>query len=139
MKQNYIQHAVSLVSVLVALGLGFVWGHHEAPVSKGDQVVVADKKTAEDPTVLQPPKSRPQPPATFVAQAQWQELRNARTKALEDPTLAAEYKSILDDAKAAQRDFDSAMVKADPHVAPIVAKLVALRDRNSVSRSTLTH
>jgi hypothetical protein len=31
-----------------------------------------------------------------------------------------------------QDDLDAAMIKADPKVAPIVAKLVALRQRNEV-------
>jgi hypothetical protein len=49
-----------------------------------------------------------------------------------NPDLAAEYKSLLAEMDEQQKALDAAMIKADPKVAPIVAKLQELRKKNSV-------
>jgi len=61
----------------------------------------------------------------------WQRLRAARDAALQaNPDLAAEYKEIIQEMQMQQNELDVAMIKADPKVASIVAKLVELRQRN---------
>ena len=68
--------------------------------------------------------------------SEWQELRSTRDTTLQsNPDLAAEYKSLLAEMDQQQKDLDAAMIKADPKVAPIVAKLEQLRKKNSVNRS----
>jgi hypothetical protein len=61
----------------------------------------------------------------------FQRLRAARDAAFQaHPDLAAEYKDIIATMQKEQTELDAAMIKADPKAAPIVAKLVALRQRN---------
>jgi len=50
-----------------------------------------------------------------------------------NPNLATEYKQIIDDLRDEQAKLDAAMVKANPKVAPIIAKLTVLRQRNGGS------
>jgi hypothetical protein len=76
-------------------------------------------------------------PAAFVSPSEFQQLRAARDAVLQaNPDLAGEYKQIITDMQAQQDKFDAAMIKADPKVAPIVAKLVALRQINSAHVSS---
>jgi hypothetical protein len=63
------------------------------------------------------------PPPSDVQQLQT--VREATLQA--NPDLAAEYKGIVDEMQAQQAKIEAAMVKADPKVAPIVAKLAAMR------------
>ena len=69
-----------------------------------------------------------------------QELRSVRDTTLQNnPDLASEYKSLLAEMDQQQKDLDAAMIKADPKVAPVVAKLEELRKRNSVSRTSASN
>jgi hypothetical protein len=67
----------------------------------------------------------------LVSPGEWEHLRSARDSALQaNPDLAAEYKEILAAMDAQQKKIDADMIKVDPKVAPIVAKLVVLREMN---------
>ena len=55
-----------------------------------------------------------------------QELQAAHDAALKaDPDLEAEGKDLMDKMKAYHEKLDAAMIKADPNVAPIIAKMEA--------------
>jgi len=79
-----------------------------------------------------PATTQPQAaPRALLSRSEFEQFRAARDSALQaNPDLAAEYKQILADMQAQQAKLDAAMVKADPKAAPIVAKLVALRQIN---------
>ena len=77
------------------------------------------------------PAASPPHPA-FVSPNEFQQFRAARDAVLQaNPDLAAEYKDIIHAMQDEQSKLDAAMIKADPKVAPIVAKLVALRQHNA--------
>jgi len=77
------------------------------------------------------PNTPPPPDPRVVTQDEWQQLRAVRDATLQaNPDLAAEYKQLVAEMQAQQAKFDAAMIKADPKVAPLVAKLVALRERS---------
>ncbi len=83
-----------------------------------------------------PPRPAP-PPTNMPLPSEWQELRAVRDITLQKrPDLAAEYKSLLAEMDDQQKRLDEAMIKADPKVAPIVAKLEQLRKKNSVAHSS---
>jgi hypothetical protein len=94
--------------------------------SSSDAATIGTATTNPDKKPLTPP-----PHPSLVSPIEWQRLRTARAAALQaNPDLAAEYKQIIDDMQTEETKFDAAMIKADPKVAPIVAKLAALRQRN---------
>jgi len=71
-------------------------------------------------------------PARFISQSDFQQLRAARNAVMQaNPDLAVEYKEIINEMQAQQTKLDAAMIKADPKVAAIIAKLVELRQRNA--------
>jgi len=75
----------------------------------------------------------------LISPDDWQQLRIARESVLRNnPDLAAEYKQIMDEMQAQQTKLDAAIIKADPKAAPIVAKLVALRQRNEAAAAAAT-
>jgi|HubBroStandDraft_1064217.scaffolds.fasta_scaffold581016_1 hypothetical protein len=76
------------------------------------------------------PTSTP-PPGTPAAGAnqptltpqEWQELRAARAAALQaNPNLLAENQKLIARMRALQDKLDAVMIKADPTLAPIIAK-----------------
>jgi hypothetical protein len=52
-------------------------------------------------------------------------LKTAHETALKDPDLAAEEKTLHEQEKAHMQKVHDAMLKADPNIAPILAKLEA--------------
>ncbi len=77
------------------------------------------------------PVAPPIPPSTVVTQSEWQQVSSAREGALQSNSdLALERKQVLDALEAQKAQFDAAMIKADPKVAPIVAKLNQLHGSN---------
>ena len=85
----------------------------------------------------------------FLTDAEQQEMHKAHDAAFAaDPTLATEGKAIMDQMKAArdsgtrpsedliakrnafQAKMDAAMIKADPGVAPIIAKIKAAHEHH---------
>jgi len=71
------------------------------------------------------------PPPALMSPGDWQKLRSTRDQVLQsNPDLQAEYKQILKKMDAQQASLDDAMIKADPAVKPVVAKLVELRQKN---------
>ncbi|HUB66024.1 MAG TPA: hypothetical protein VL981_00905 [Candidatus Methylacidiphilales bacterium] len=78
------------------------------------------------------PPPTPPPSIPLVSMSDFQRLRAARDAVFQaNPDLADEYKKIISEMQTQQTELDAAMIKADPKVASIVAKLVALRQRNS--------
>jgi hypothetical protein len=74
------------------------------------------------------------PPLHTPSVADWQKMRSVRDLTFEkNPDLAAEYKSLLAEIEQQQNSLDDAMIAVDPQVAPIVAKLKALRHRNTAT------
>ncbi len=62
----------------------------------------------------------------------------AQQKVLQDnPTLMAEYKEILSEFDAQRGKLNDAMIKTDPKVAPIVARLEAMHRRAVALAGTL--
>jgi hypothetical protein len=62
----------------------------------------------------------------------WQEYHQTRDQTLrQNPDLSAKYKTLLSDISKQEENLDAAMIKSDPTVAPILAKLAALRERNT--------
>lgn len=122
----------AIIAFCLALALGWLlWGRHSAPAMPS---AIAH---APATNAIPPLPSRPTPAsANMPLPSEWQELRSTRDTTLQsNPDLAAEYKSLLAEMDQQQKDLDAAMIKADPKVAPIVAKLEQLRKKNSVNRS----
>lgn len=119
-----------LFAICLAVAMGFIWGRRERTSTIALSHVAAHV-VARTPPVL----SRPAARATSVlVQSEWQEYRQAHDKVLhENQALASEYKGLLDEAKAQEKALEAAMVKIDPKIAPIIAKLQELRQRNSVA------
>jgi len=70
-----------------------------------------------------------------------QEYRAAREQVLkENPDLAAEYQELMTENEKQARDLDAAMIKADPKVASILAK-INLQRRSSLppAPASLSH
>jgi len=84
---------------------------------------------------IHPPSGAPPPgvPSTGANQititpAEWQELSAARTAAFQaNPDLLAENRKLSEKMRALMDKINAAMVKADPTIAPIIAKLEANR------------
>jgi len=124
-----------VISFCLALALGwFIWGRPTAVPA----LAIAPHPVEATPSSSQSP--RPLPPASNLPlPSEWQELRSVREKTLQqNPELAAEYKSLMAELDQQQRDLDAAMIKIDPRVAPVIAKLAEIRKQNSVSRSAST-
>jgi hypothetical protein len=123
-----------LVIVVAGVGLfGLRWANHGGV----NQASATSPSSASTPVTNAAPgnpaanTSPPAPHPALVSPSEFQQLRAAREAALQaNPDLAAEYKQIINDMQIQQAKFDAAMIKADPKVAPIVAKLVALRQLN---------
>ena len=124
----------ALGTVVVGLGLfGLGWISHggaskapASPSSSGTTSVAAT--TPSSPGAHAP---TPAPLAPLVSPGEFQQLHAARDAVMQaNPDLAAEYKAIIGEMQAQQVKLDADMIKVDPKVAPIVAKLVELRQRN---------
>jgi hypothetical protein len=123
-----------VITFCVALFLGWlIWGRPGTTPPKYVPVAHSPATNAVPPL-----PARPTPTASNLPlPSGWQKLRSVRDTTLQNnPDLAAEYKSLLGEMDQQQKDLDAAMIKADPKVAPIVAKLAELRKKNSVNHST---
>jgi hypothetical protein len=120
--------ALYILALGLAIAIGFTWGKHQTAT-----VIALDHEPQQPVSQYSlSPKSVPPRPASFLVQSEWQEYHNDREKVLQQNSeLAAEYKTLMEKANAQQNALDAAMIKADPEVAPIVAKLEGLRERNS--------
>jgi len=68
-------------------------------------------------------KPAPMGPSIKLTPEDMQELRTARTQALQtNPDLMANAKTLADQMRAFQGKLDAAMIKADPNVSPLIAK-----------------
>lgn len=130
-----MKNAVVVLSLLVAIAAVTwgVWVSHE-----NSSKVLAVHAPSNIPVLAAKP-SAPQQSPSFLAYNEWQELRSARETTLKNnPDLAAEYKALLAEMDEQQKKMDAAMIKADPKVAPIVAKLEAMRKHSSVPNGTVS-
>ena len=118
-----------VLSVAILIGAVFAGGvfygsrHPAAP----QPVAVTPTSQPNTPTV-----SHPAPPPPLMASNDFQKYRVARQEALQtNPALQDNYKDILKSMDAQQTKLDAAMIKANPDLAPVIAKLVALRKQHS--------
>jgi hypothetical protein len=88
--------------------------------------------SAQPPGALPGGASRP-----TITPEEWQELRAAHAAALKaNPDVVAENKKLLERMSALEQKLNAAMVKADPSVAPIIAKFEANRLHPGVAVGT---
>jgi CHASE3 domain sensor protein len=119
---------VLIFLIAVAAVTWGIWTSHKSST----KVLESQAPSTVPAQVVKP--FHPPPSSNFLAVNEWQELRSVRETTLKNnPDLAAEYKALLAEMDEQQKDLEAAMIKADPKVAPIVAKLEALRKHNSVS------
>jgi hypothetical protein len=71
------------------------------------------------------------------SQGKWQQSRQLALEA--NPSLRGQYKEILTEMDAQKVKSDAAMLKADPKLAPVLAKLKALRTRNGGAIAASSH
>lgn len=107
---------VALVSVALGLGLRHYQLSHQKPR--------AQALATANPTP---------PPNLSAAQSvvlDWQRYHAARVKVLHDnPQLAAEYKHLLGEIEQHQHEMDTAIIKVDPKIAPVVSQLATTRQQ----------
>jgi FtsZ-interacting cell division protein ZipA len=122
-----------IISIAVAVVIAGIWINHKSSLSK---LASQELQNASKQLV------RPSPPPTspgLLAMNEWQELHRVREATLANsPELKAEYKSLLAQMDEQQKKLDVAMIHADPKVAPIIAKLEAMRKHNSVPSGTVS-
>lgn len=123
---------VLIFFIVVAAVAWAAWAGHQRSntvISSAAPNVVAAPSTAH-PNVAHPA------PSNLMISGEWREYHALQQKTLaENPELAAEYKAILNQMEAQQKALEAAMVKADPKVAPIVAKLDKIRQHNTLASS----
>jgi hypothetical protein len=72
--------------------------------------------------------------------SEWQEFHSDRESALKNnPKLASEYKRLMADLGQQQKGLETAMLKTDPKLVPMLAKLEALRLHNSGTVGAASH
>jgi hypothetical protein len=72
-----------------------------------------------------------------LTKAEWQELKAARDSALQaNPDLKTEEAQLRQEKKAHRQKMHDAMIKADPNVEPILAKLKAADRHHHQNDST---
>ena len=68
------------------------------------------------------------PDAVTITAEDWQELRMARSQAIESNSdFSLESKQLADEMRAFEDKLDTAMMKADPGMAPLITKFEAGR------------
>lgn len=88
---------------------------------------------------LPPGHSTPPPTPTgtgtnAITPGEWQALRTARAAAIQaNPDLLSENKKLIERMRAFEDKLDAVMIKADPTVAPILAKFEANRPHPGTS------
>ena len=72
-----------------------------------------------------------------ISPEEWQELRAARSTAMQtNPDLIAEDKKLSERMSALEDKLDAVMVKANPSIAPIIAKFEAGRRRPAMAANS---
>lgn len=137
MKNISVILIVLLVVGCVAWGL---WSRYApAPNAVSPSVASAPSATAPAANPAANPAIHTAPPPVFTQVREWRQYRDVREKTLADnPDLAAEYQSLRHQLEQQEKDLDAAMVKADPQVAPIVARLEAIRTQGPGSHPAAT-
>ena len=121
-----------MVTGAVLFGLGWL-GHAEfgnVSSSKSPAAVVPVANARPTNAKAAPPAVPPAQRPSSITATEMQQLRAARQATIDgNPDLTAEYKQIKADLQAQQAKLDEAMIKADPKVAPTLAKLAEMRQR----------
>ena len=87
--------------------------------------------TSSNAPAFTPPRSRAD---------DWREYHTAREQAMHDnPELAAEYQALRAEIDKTQDDLNAAMIKADPTIAPVLAKVALLRKHSLPPRHDLNY
>jgi hypothetical protein len=132
--KKIILQVVGLVVFGIVIWIGGDWygAHQKAAV-----------QTTPSPPIVAAPVSHPNAPVVaaqpqpLMSPSQWPEFLSARQAALQaNPDLETEHKQILKKMDAQQTKLDAAVIKADPKIKPVIDKLVALRQKNSVPVDT---
>ena len=117
--------AVIIICAIAACAVGFgIWTTHK----ESSKTALANSSSNPATGVGVKPASPPPTSSTSIKPGDWQEFHSDRETALKaDPELASEYKALLTEMDKQQKDLESAMIKADPKVAPVIAKLELMR------------
>jgi len=76
------------------------------------------------------PTTTPLTNADAITPEEWQQLRTARSAALQaNPDLLTNHQKLIEKMRALDDKIDAAMIKTDPTIAPIIAKFEANRPR----------
>jgi hypothetical protein len=114
---------VLLVTLGLSMGLILGWGIWE-PHSSSTSVSLQSIQ----PATVSPVPNKSVTPLARPVGVDWQAFNDAHEKALRDnPELSTEYKELLQEAANQENEINAAMIKADPKVASILAKLEAQR------------
>ena len=128
--------------VILVVGAGMIWvvrSHRSGAEKASTTTIIRHIPHAVNTAANYPPPTPSAQDPRAVSPSEWGHLRDARDAAMKaNPDLAAEYKELLKEMKAQQAKFDAAMIAADPKVAPIVTKFLAMRDRSMASNPALT-
>ena len=116
---------VIIICAIAACAVAFgIWTTHKG----SSKTALANSLTHPAPGVGVIPPSPLPISSTSIKPSDWQEFHSDRETTLKaDPELASEYKALLTEMDKQQKDLESAMIKANPKVAPIVAKLELMR------------
>jgi hypothetical protein len=121
MKKPILIIICGMVACAVAFG---IWVNHKA----SGKTALTISSTNPTPGIGVRPPSLPPSSPPLLKPNEWQELRSDREAILNaNPELASEYKSLLTEMDNQQKDLEAAMIKADPKVAPLVAKIESMR------------
>jgi hypothetical protein len=127
--------AVSVLIFLLLAG-GWIWWSGKTHLSGRTESSLVKNGTEISSSATALAGHHPMAPVFPVA-SEMQEYRSTEEQTLRaHPELAAEYKELIDEMAGQEKDLEAAMIKADPAVAPVVAKLRALRERNTNPSST---
>ena len=107
----------------IGLVLWLSLGLHKAPVTPqgGPPVATYGKYPGVAPV-------HPSIPPNVILSKDWDEVRAVRETTLKShPDLASEYQQLKADMVRQETELNAAMIKSDPKVAPILAKVEQLR------------
>jgi hypothetical protein len=120
---KYAPLVLVFIAVIAAAAWG-IWASHLGS-SKATSTL---SSTNPAPEVGVKPPSPPPTSSTFLKPNEWQEFRSDRDAILNaNRELASEYKALLNEMDGQQKDLESAMIKADPQVAPVITKIESMR------------
>lgn len=112
-----------------ALGGGLTWFVIERQRTR-DSII---QPSPAPPKITTSDKATPahKPASSVAPNLDFQKYRSARQAVLNsNPDLQNQYKNLLKKVESQQTKLEASMVKVDPQLAPVIAKLEALRTQN---------